>query len=89
MQEKIVDIIYTANATDDLKYWKKSKPKFIERINRLLEDIKKHPFKGLGNPEPLKFEKSGYWSRRINQEHRLVYKIASNTIYVAQCRYYY
>lgn len=84
-----MNIIYTVNAAEDLKYWEKIDPKFVKRINRLLEDIKKHPFTGLGNPEPLKFDKSGYWSSRINQEHRLVYKIENNTIYVAQCRYHY
>lgn len=84
-----MNVIYTFNAIEDFKYWQKINPKFIQRINRLVEDIEKHPFTGLGNPEPLKFDKSGYWSRRINNEHRLVYKIASNNIYVAQCRYHY
>ena len=84
-----MNVIYTVNAIEDFKYWQKTNPKFIQRINRLVEDIEKHPFTGLGNPEPLKFDKSGYWSRRINNEHRLVYKIASNNIYIAQCRYHY
>lgn len=84
-----MDIIYTVNAAADFKHWQKTKPKFIERINMLLEDIKKQPFAGLGKPEPLKFNKSGYWSRRINHEHRLVYKVANNIIYIAQCRYHY
>lgn len=84
-----MNVIYVANAAEDFKYWQKINPKLVTRINRLLEDVKKHPFTGLGNPEPLKFNKSGYWSRRINQEHRLVYKIENNTIYIVQCRYHY
>lgn len=84
-----MQIIYTVNAAEDFKHWEKTNQKLIQRINRLLEDIKKHPFKGLGNPEPLKFDKSGYWSRRINREHRLVYKVVNNIVYIAQCRYHY
>lgn len=84
-----MQIIYSSLAAQDKEYWKTNNPQIIERIDKLLADIKLHSFKGIGKPEPLKFEKSGYWSRRINHEHRLIYKIANNKIYVAQCRYHY
>ena len=82
-------IIYTKGATEDRAYWQKNRPKLLQRLDALIADIQKHPFSGLGKPEPLRFEKSGYWSRRINQVHRLVYKIHDNTLYIAQCRYHY
>lgn len=82
-------IIYTTTAKEDLLYWKKNNPKMVIRIEKLLNDIQMHPFKGLGKPEALRFEKSGYWSRRMDQEHRLVYKIYDECIYIAQCRYHY
>lgn len=84
-----MEIIYSSHAKEDMDYWKKTDPKLVKRINKLITDIKKNPFKGIGKPEPLKFEKAGYWSRRINQEHRLVYKVANGRIYIAQCRYHY
>lgn len=84
-----MQVIYATQAKEDKIYWEKNNPKIVKRIDQLIADIKKHPFSGIGKPEPLKFEKSGYWSRRINLEHRLVYKIANKCIYVAQCRYHY
>ena len=82
-------IIYTNCAAEDRAYWQNNRPKLAQRIDLLIADIQKHPFAGLGKPEPLRFEKLGYWSRRINQEHRLVYKIHDHTLYIAQCRYHY
>lgn len=84
-----MEIIYTSQAQEDLNYWEKHNPKIVNRINKLLDDIQKNPFHGIGKPEALRFEKSGYWSRRIDQEHRLVYKIHGRSIYIAQCRYHY
>ena len=84
-----MDVMYATNAQDDKDYWKKNNPKINKRIDNLISDIKLHPFTGIGKPEPLKFEKSEYWSRRINHEHRLVYKIFEKTIFIAQCRYHY
>lgn len=84
-----MSVIFTSKAKEDYSYWKKNNSKILAKINDLIEDIKLHPFTGIGKPEPLKFEKSGYWSRRINHEHRLVYKIFNNDIYIAQCKYYY
>ena len=74
---------------EDYVYWKQTDKKIIKRINKLIEDIKRHPFDGLGNPEPLKYYWSGFWSRRIDQEHRLVYAVENNEILIAQYRYHY
>ena len=84
-----MQVIFTSYAKEDYDYWKKKDSKIYDRINLLIEDIKTHPFAGLGKPEPLKFNFKGYWSRRINHEHRLVYKIHQKTLYIAQCRYHY
>jgi toxin YoeB len=82
-------ILFAENAWEDYLYWQQTDKKILKRINLLIRDIKLQPFKGSGKPEPLKFNWSGYWSRRINEEHRLVYKIGDNTISIAQCRYHY
>lgn len=84
-----MQIIYTSKALEDLNFWKKNNIQIVNKIERLVADIQKNPFIGLGKPEPLKFAKTGYWSRRINHEHRLIYKIHSNILYIAQCRYHY
>ncbi len=82
-------VLFAENAWEDYLFWQQTDKKILKRINLLIRDIKRQPFKGLGKPEPLKFNWSGYWSRRINEEHRLVYKIQDNTIPIAQCRYHY
>lgn len=84
-----MQVVYSTRAEEDAAYWKKSNSKILKRIDSLLADIQLHPYIGIGKPEPLRFEKSGYWSRRIDTEHRLVYKVANNKIYVVQCRYHY
>jgi len=76
-------------AWQDYLYWQTTDKKIVKRINLLLKDIKRQPFDGLGDPEPLKHNWSGYWSRRINKEHRIVYKVTNTAIIVAQCRYHY
>jgi len=82
-------VIFSTNAKADLEYWKNQNPKVISRIEKLIADIKLHPFTGIGKPEPLRFQQTGYWSRRIDQQHRLVYKIADKILYIVQCRYHY
>lgn len=84
-----MDIVYSSQAKKDLAYWKKVNPKLLERINQLLEDIQLHPKSGIGKPEALRFQQSGYWSRRIDREHQLVYKVSGGRLYVVQCRYHY
>ena len=80
---------WAVKAWDDYSYWQKVDKKTLKRINNLIKDIKRQPFEGLGDPEPLKHNWSGYWSRRIDREHRLVYKVAENQIFIVQCRYHY
>lgn len=82
-------VVYAGNAKEDRHYWEQNSPKILEKIDALIADIKRHPFTGIGKPEPLKFQYSGYWSRRINQEHRLVYKVHEGVIYIVQCRLHY
>lgn len=80
---------WTDGAWQDYIYWQSRDKKKLKRINILIKDIKRNPFEGIGAPEPLKHNWSGYWSRRIDREHRLVYKITESHIYIAQCRYHY
>lgn len=84
-----MEIIYTTHAREDYEYCKKHDTKMLHRIHKLLEAIQNDPFKGKGKPEPLRFNRSGYWSRRIDRNHRLIYKIVNQTLYIAQCRYHY
>ncbi|MBF6435665.1 Txe/YoeB family addiction module toxin [Nocardia cyriacigeorgica] len=74
---------------EDLGHWINTDRKIALRIVRLINDIERDPFTGLGKPEPLKGDKSGYWSRRINDEHRLVYAVSGDNILIAQARYHY
>lgn len=78
-----MEIRYTKTALDDLSYWKKiGNKQILTKIERLLTDIAEHPFTGIGKPEPLRFELAGYWSRRINAEHRIVYRVEGDQIIV-------
>ena len=76
-------------AWEDYLYWQQTDKKILKRINTLIKDTKRQPFAGIGDPEPLKHNWTGYWSRRINREHRFVYKVTDKTIIVVQCRYHY
>jgi len=82
-------LIFSDNAWEDYLYRQKPGEKILRRINNLLKDIKRNPFEGIAKPEPLKHALSGYWSRRINDEHRIVYKASSDSILIAQLRYHY
>jgi toxin YoeB len=83
-------ISWAEDAWQDYLYWQKHDKAILNRINLIVKDIKRYPFEGIGNPEPLKHNWSGYWSRRINREHRIVYKITSDKqLVIAQCRYHY
>jgi toxin YoeB len=84
-----MQVIYASGAQEDRDYWQKNNPHIILRIDKLINDIGLHPYSGIGKPEMLRFSKHGYWSRRINAEHRLAYKVVDKIIYVAQCRYHY
>jgi toxin YoeB len=82
-------LIFSANAWDDYLYWQKTDKKVLKRINQLISDIQRSPFEGIGKPEPLKHALSGYWSRRIDSEHRIVYRTDDDALFVAQLRYHY
>ena len=82
-------LIFAEKAWDDYLYWQKTDKQILNRINTLIKNISRSPFEGIGKPEPLKHALSGYWSRRINDEHRIVYKIQGSSIQIAQLRYHY
>ena len=81
-------LTFTENAWEDYTYWQKVDKKMIWKINELIKSIGRTPFEGIGKPEPLKFDLAGYWSRRIDQEHRLVYKIVNEELIILACRYH-
>ena len=76
-------------ALDDFREFQAKRPKLAARIVALIADIKEHPFTGIGKPEPLRFEYAGYWSRRVDQEHRLVYRVRDDTLTILRCRWHY
>ena len=80
---------FTADGWEDYLYWQKTDKQLLKRINQLLRDCQRDPQHGIGKPEPLRHELAGAWSRRINDEHRLVYLVSSRTIEVIACRYHY
>ena len=82
-------LTWASRAWEDYLYWQGRDRKTLKRINTLIKDIQRQPFAGLGDPEPLRHQWSGYWSRRIDREHRLVYKVTDDAIIVVQCRYHY
>jgi toxin YoeB len=82
-------LIFSEQAWEDYLHWQKTDKKLLQRINAIIKDISRSPFEGIGKPEPLKNALSGFWSRRINDEHRIVYKIADGSMLIAQLRYHY
>jgi toxin YoeB len=85
-----MEIEFTLKAEEDVDFWKRSGNKLIQKkIRKLLESIKKNPFEGIGKPEQLKYNWIGYWSRRINQEHRLIYEIRNNKILIHSLKGHY
>lgn len=84
-----MNLVFADQAWDDYSYWQINDKKIVKRINMLIKEIKREPFIGIGEPEPLKYNWSGYWSRRITLEHRLVYKVTDSALLVAQGRYHY
>ncbi len=81
--------IFVDESWEDYLYWQKIDKKIVRRINSLLKDISRTPYRGIGKPEPLKFKYSGFWSRRIDGEHRLIYKVKEDEILIAKCRFHY
>ena len=82
-------LIFVDESWEDYLYWQKTDRKILERINNLVKDISRNPYTGLGKPEPLKYKLTGYWARRINDEHRLVYTVTENEIIIISCKYHY
>ena len=82
-------LIFSENAWHDYLYWQKTDKKALKRINQLITEITRSPYEGIGKPEPLKHALSGYWSRRIDGEHRIVYRADIGSAYIAQLRYHY
>jgi toxin YoeB len=82
-------LVFAEHAWEDYLYWQRTDKKTLQRINQLIKEIQRMPFAGIGKPEPLKHSLSGYWSRRINDEHRIVYKVDNDSMFIAQLRYHY
>jgi toxin YoeB len=82
-------LTFSEQAWEEYLYWQKTDKKLLNRINELIKAIMREPFTGIGKPEPLKHSLSGYWSRRINDEHRLVYKVEGDNLLIAQCKLHY
>ena len=80
---------WAENGWEDYLYWQRTDKMTLKRINMLVKDVIRQPYDGLGDPEPLRHNWSGYWSRRIDREHRLVYRVSSNSVVIVQCRYHY
>jgi toxin YoeB len=84
-----VNLTFAPQAWEDYTFWQSTDPKMVTRINQLLKDILRDPHGGIGKPEPLKHAFRGYWSRRIDSEHRIVYRAVEGGILIAQLRYHY
>ncbi|MFT7252087.1 MAG: toxin YoeB [Flavobacterium sp.] len=89
-----MDIVFTQNAWEDFQYWMENDIDSALKIKELLRSVRQDPFRGIGKPEPLKYDLKGYWSRRINGEHRLVYKVVGTKgidqkCILLQCRFHY
>ncbi len=82
-------VVFSARGWDDYLWWQRQDRKLLKRINQLIQDVIRNGNEGIGKPEPLKHGFQGYWSRRINDEHRLVYKIVEDEVRIAACRYHY
>jgi len=84
-----MELVWQTNAWEDYLYWQQQDKKILARINDLIKDAYRSPFKGIGKPEPLKGDLSGCWSRRITDEHRLVYAVREKRLHIIQCRFHY
>ena len=82
-------IIFSEQSWEDYLYWQKTDKKVLKRINQLIKAIRRDSYQGIGKPEPLKHALAGYWSRRIDEEHRIVYRVEDDALFIAQLRYHY
>ena len=81
--------VFSEKAWNDYLYWQQTDKKILKKINSLIKDIARNPFDGIGKPEPLKHEYSGFWARRITPEHRLIYQVRGDEVLIAKCRFHY
>lgn len=81
--------IFVEESWEDYLYWQKHDKKLLKRVNALLKDIARSPYSGIGKPEPLKHKYKGFWSRRIDSEHRLIYRVEEDAVLIAKCRFHY
>jgi toxin YoeB len=84
-----MELVWQTGAWEDYLYWQQTDKQILKRINELIKDTLRNPFTGIGKPEPLKGNWAGCWSRRIDAEHRLLYKFETNRLHILQCRYHY
>ncbi len=82
-------IVFHPNGWEDYLFWQSENKKILKKINQLIKDILREPYEGIGKPEPLKFDLSGFWSRRIDQEHRIVYRVDNEELHIMACRHHY
>ncbi len=82
-------LVFVEESWEDYLYWQATDKQLLARINQLIKDISRDPFKGIGKPEPFRYKYKGFWSRRIDNEHRLIYKIEGNQLLIAKCRFHY
>lgn len=84
-----MNLLFSEQAWEDYLYWQRHDKKMLQRIHALIQEIQRDPYRGTGKPEPLKFSLKGFWSRRIDEEHRIVYRIREDRLEIAQLRYHY
>ncbi len=84
-----MNLLFADEAWEDYLYWQKKDKHMVERINKLIRETQREPFAGVGKPEPLKHALAGFWSRRITDEHRMVYRVEGKTLMIAQLRFHY
>jgi toxin YoeB len=84
-----MNYIFVDESWEDYLYWQKNDKKILAKINALLKDISRNPYSGIGKPEPLKYKYQGFWSRKIDHEHRLIYQFREGEILIAKCRFHY
>lgn len=81
--------VFVTESWEDYLYWQRTNKKYVKKINDLLKDISRTPFSGIGKPEPLKHKYQGFWSRRIDREHGLIYAVKEDEILIVKCRFHY
>lgn len=82
-------LVFSDEAWEDYLYWQKQDKRMVERINKLIQEVQREPFSGIGKPEPLKHALAGFWSRRVTDEHRMVYRVDGSDLQIAQLRFHY